>query len=205
MCFLVLLHLDSSQLLDVYMYFLFFLSFVGAMVNPGHKLWVLKEKKKPKRELEDPLVVFGWDVMLMILNHLDARSLALSLMVSRSWHGVASSDDAIWAKKSRILKEDLWDHSWEFHFKKSAPGYWLNLDPYWKGTRPLMRRYFHPDGSQTTDPDDKVWGGHECCYTIVTSLLGDGKIREHYVRISRWPQMSISRKRDWGWKMSNHL
>uniref|UniRef100_A0A251UK75 Uncharacterized protein n=1 Tax=Helianthus annuus TaxID=4232 RepID=A0A251UK75_HELAN len=87
----------------------------------------------------------------------------------------------------------------------SAPGYWLNLDPYWKGTRPLMRRYFHPDGSQTADPDDKVWGGHECCYTIVTSLLGDGKIREHYVRIGRWPQMSILRKRDWGWKMSNHL
>uniref|UniRef100_A0A251UKC6 Putative F-box domain-containing protein n=1 Tax=Helianthus annuus TaxID=4232 RepID=A0A251UKC6_HELAN len=137
------------------MYFLFFLSFVGAMVNPGHKLGVLKEKKKPKRGLEDPLVVFGWDVMLMILNHLDARSLALSLMVSRSWHGVASSD-AIWAKKceelwagkahlprisqikglsklaayslsimdgkrSRILKEDLWDHSWEFHFKKASP------------------------------------------------------------------------------------
>lgn len=189
---------------------------------------------------QDPLIVFGWDIMLMILNHLDARSVALSLVVSRSWHGVASSD-AIWSKKceelwagkahlprvsqikglsklaayslsimdgkrSRIMKEDLWDHAWEFHFNKAAPGYWRNLDPYWKGAAgPPMRRYFHPDGSQTADPGDKVWGGHECCYSIITSFLADGKIREHYVRINRWPQMSISRKQDWGWKMSNHL
>ncbi|XP_024968822.1 uncharacterized protein LOC112508378 [Cynara cardunculus var. scolymus] len=167
------------------------------------------------------------------------KDVALSLIVSRSWHGVASSD-AIWFKKceelwagkahlprvsqikgisklaayslsimdgkrSRIMKEDLWDHAWEFHFNKSAPGYWRNLDPYWKGAGPPMRRYFHPDGSQTADPGDKVWGGHECCYSIVTSFLADGKIREHYVRINRWPQMSISRKEDWGWKMSNHL
>lgn len=48
--------------------------------------------------LADPLVVFGWDIMLMILNHLDALSVAQSLVVSRTWHGVASSD-AIWSKK----------------------------------------------------------------------------------------------------------
>ncbi|KDO39333.1 hypothetical protein CISIN_1g044034mg [Citrus sinensis] len=24
-----------------------------------------------------------------------------------------------------------------------VPEYWLNLDPYWKGTSPLMHRYFH--------------------------------------------------------------
>lgn len=198
-----------------------------------------KRKKKYDENLQDPLVVFGWDIMLMILSHLDARSVALSLVVSRSWHGVASSD-AIWSKKceelwagkahiprvsldkglsklaayslsimdgnrSRIMTEDLWDHGWEFHFKKSAPGYWRNLDPYCKGTGPPMRRYFHPDGSQIADPGDKVWGGHECCYTVVTSFLADGKIREHYVRINRWPRMFISRKEDWGWKMSNHL
>lgn len=135
------------------------------------------------------------------------------------------------------MMEDLWDHAWQFHFKKagsfdlknctlvvysllvymftdeiwllycpqSAPGYWRNLDPYCEGTGPPMRRYFHPDGSQTADPGDKVWGGHECCYTVVTSFLADGKIREHYVRINRWPRMFISRKDDWGWKMSNHL
>ncbi|XP_076911685.1 uncharacterized protein LOC143569730 [Bidens hawaiensis] len=209
----------------------------------GELGWVLKETNNNNNQKKilscDPLVVFGWDVMLLILDHLDARSLAPSLIVSRTWHALASADklwskkcEELWAgkahiprlsqikglsklaayslsvmdgKRSRILKEDLWDHCWEFHFKKSAPGYWLNLDPYWNGTGPLMRRYFHPDGSQSADPDDKVWGGHECCYTVVTSLLGDGKIREHYVRISRWPQMSIVRKRDWGWKMSNHL
>ncbi|XP_071741553.1 uncharacterized protein [Rutidosis leptorrhynchoides] len=108
-------------------------------------------------------------------------------------------------KRSRIMKEDLWDHAWEFHFKKLAPGYWRNLDPHCKGTGPPMRRYFHADGSQTADPGDKVWGGHECCYCIVTGFLSDGEIRDHYVRINRWPRMPISRTKDWGWKMSNHL
>ncbi|KAI3826644.1 hypothetical protein L1987_00694 [Smallanthus sonchifolius] len=49
-----------------------------------------------------------------------------------------------------------------------------------------MHRYFHPDGSRTADSDDQVWGGHESCYSIVTSFLADGKMREHYVRINRW-------------------
>ncbi|GKV19484.1 hypothetical protein SLEP1_g29743 [Rubroshorea leprosula] len=67
-----------------------------------------------------------------------------------------------------------------------------------------MRRYFHPDGSQTADPGDQVWGGHECCYCIVTSFfVGEGRIREHYVRINRWPRLLISRKEDWSWEMSN--
>jgi len=88
---------------------------------------------------------------------------------------------------------------------QTAPEYWLNLDPSWKRTGPPMRRYFHPDGSQTADTDDQVWGGHECMFSIITSFVGDGRIREHYVRINRWPQMAISRKDDWSWEMSNHL
>ena len=90
-------------------------------------------------------------------------------------------------------------------FSQLAPEYWRNLDPYWKSTGPPMHRYFHPDGSQSADPGDKVWGGHESCYSVVTSLLGDGKIRAHYVRINRWPRMRVSRKQDWGWEMSNSL
>ncbi|KAH9650357.1 F-box domain-containing protein [Citrus sinensis] len=109
-------------------------------------------------------------------------------------------------KRTRIMKEDLCDHVWEFHFNKVVPEYWLNLDPYWKGTSPLMHRYFHEDGSQTADPGDEVWGGHECCYSIVTSVVGEGKIREHYVRINRcWLHMLVSRKKDWSWEMSNIL
>ncbi|OMO97946.1 hypothetical protein CCACVL1_04400 [Corchorus capsularis] len=187
----------------------------------------------------DPLEVFGRDIMMKILRNLDARSVALSLLVSRAWHGVASSDslwsskcEELWhgkahiprasqvrglsklaaysisvmdGKRVRIMKDDLCDHVWEFHFNKAAPDYWRNLDPYWKGTSPLMRRYFHPDGSQTADPGDKVWGGHQCCYSIVTSIIGEGKIRSHYVRINRWPQMFVSRNRDWSWEMSNCL
>ncbi|KAJ0612474.1 putative F-box domain-containing protein [Helianthus annuus] len=135
---------------------------------------------------QDPLVVCGSDIMLMILSRLDARSLASTLGVSRRWRSVASSD-IIWSKKD-------------------APEYWRNLDPYWTGAEDApMHRYFHPDGSQTADSSDQVWGGHESCYSIVTSFLADGTIREHYVRINRWPKLRISRREDWGWEMSNRL
>ncbi|KAL7177528.1 hypothetical protein ACSBR2_030816 [Camellia fascicularis] len=151
-----------------------------------------KRKREPSRELkteeallQDPLTVFGSDIMFMILRHLNAPSVALSLLTSRTWYGVASSDS-------------LWK-------RKAAPEYWQNLDPYWKGTGPPMRRYFHLDGTLTADPGDEAWGGHESCYSIVTSFVGDGKIREHYVRINRWPRLSVSRKHDWSWELSNYL
>ncbi|XP_020095482.1 uncharacterized protein LOC109715090 [Ananas comosus] len=108
-------------------------------------------------------------------------------------------------QRARVAKDDLCDHVWEYRFKKTAPEYWRNLDPSWKGTGPPMRRYFHLNGSHTADPDDKVWGGHECTFSIVTSYVGDGQIREHYVRINRWPPMRVSRKEDWSWEMSNNL
>ncbi|KAI8537799.1 hypothetical protein RHMOL_Rhmol09G0052200 [Rhododendron molle] len=194
-----------------------------------------KKRKKRKREKEkeggvvnneqDPLVLFGSDIMMKILKNLDARSVALSLLVSRGWYGVASSDrlwtaksmfliygqsmsapfllliievglEACWlvvcllcifceelllgkahiprssqvrglsklatysisvmdGQRTRIMKEDLCDHVWEFRFNEAAPEYWRNLDPYWKGTGPPMRRYFHPDGSLTADPGDE--------------------------------------------------
>ncbi|XP_051129803.1 uncharacterized protein LOC127250517 [Andrographis paniculata] len=108
-------------------------------------------------------------------------------------------------KRTRITRHDLCDHIWEFHFNEAASEYWRNLDPYWTGSGPPLRRYFHPDGSITADPDDPVWGGHESCYTIVTGLFGDGKIREHYMRINRWPTLSLQRRPDWGWVLANHL
>ncbi|ESR33745.1 hypothetical protein CICLE_v10005680mg [Citrus x clementina] len=137
-----------------------------------------REKRKEKIEEEedlsqDPLEVFGRDIILMILKNLDARSVALSLLVSRAWHGVASSD-SIWSAKC----EELW--LGKAHIpclalvqglpklaayslsimdgKRVVPEYWRNLDPYWKGTSPLMHRYFHTDGSQTADPGDKETG-----------------------------------------------
>lgn len=88
---------------------------------------------------------------------------------------------------------------------QTVPEYWLNLDPSWKGTGPPMRRYFHPDGSLTADPGDQVWGGHECTFMIVTSYVGEGRIRDHYVRINRWPKLTVSRKSDWSWELSNQL
>ena len=64
-----------------------------------------KEKIEEEEEVElsqDPLEVLGRDIMLMILKNLDARSVALSLLVSRAWHGVASSD-SIWSAKVKFL------------------------------------------------------------------------------------------------------
>ncbi|KAF3793519.1 hypothetical protein EJ110_NYTH03702 [Nymphaea thermarum] len=189
-----------------------------------------------EESMTDPLVVLGPDVFSMVLDRLDARSAARSLLVSRRWF-YAACDDAIWVKelwmdkahiprmammrglsklaaysisfsdgkRTRITKDDLCDHVWEFHFKKIAPEYWRNLDPSWRGTGPPMRRYFHPDGTQTADLEDPVWGGHECKFSIVTSFVGDGRIRDHYVRINRWPRLSVSRRHDWSWELDNHL
>ncbi|KAL7105665.1 hypothetical protein ACP275_07G058000 [Erythranthe tilingii] len=109
------------------------------------------------------------------------------------------------SKRARITRDDLCDHVWEFHFTEDAPEYWRNLDPRWNGTGATMHRYFQQDGSITADPEDKVWGGHESSYTVVTGLFFGGKMREHYVRINRWPQMSVQRRPDWGWVLSNHL
>ncbi|CAD6205265.1 unnamed protein product [Miscanthus lutarioriparius] len=55
-------------------------------------------------------------------------------------------------KRSRITKEDLCDHAWEYRFTIAAPDYWRNLDPSWKHTGPPMRRYFHPDGYHSVRP-----------------------------------------------------
>ncbi|XP_075523825.1 uncharacterized protein LOC142556284 isoform X3 [Primulina tabacum] len=156
--------------------------------NFAENVWGEKASRDGGDEAEaelDPLMIFGSGIMTMILNKLDARSVARSRLVCREWLKVASSDI-------------IWD-------PKEAPSYWRNLDPYWRGTGTMMRRYFHPDGSITADPDDPVWGGHESCYTVVTGLHDDGRIREHYVRVNRWPHMSVRRKEDWSWEISNHL
>ncbi|KAG8372792.1 hypothetical protein BUALT_Bualt12G0103800 [Buddleja alternifolia] len=228
---------------------------------------------------QDPLEVFGSEIMTVMLSKVDARSVAIARLVCRGWHAVASSDK-IWApkkkvcghakasdvvhklfarairrnrdielseicnvcphfqceelwlgkrhiariskvqglpklaayslslmdgKRTRITRQDLCDHVWEFHFTATAPEYWRNLDPYWSGSGPVMRRYFHPDGSVTAGPGDRVWGGHESSYTVVTGLLADGKIRDHYVRINRWPKLNVQRRDDWGWELCNHL
>ncbi|KAL2463243.1 uncharacterized protein Fot_52899 [Forsythia ovata] len=108
-------------------------------------------------------------------------------------------------RKRINLMKFLTGYSDDLLLMQAAPEYWRNLDPYWNETGTPMRRYFHPDGSITADHGDPVWGGHESCYTTVTSLLGDGKVREHYVRINRWPQFYVSRKPDWGWELTNNI
>lgn len=49
-------------------------------------------------EVRDPLMAFGSDILMIILGNLDARSVARSLLVSRGWRRVASSD-RLWSPK----------------------------------------------------------------------------------------------------------
>ncbi|KAL3828331.1 hypothetical protein ACJIZ3_017133 [Penstemon smallii] len=66
--------------------------------------------------VEDPLVVFGSGVMMIILSKMDARSVALSRLVSRGWLAVASTD-RIWAPK----KFRMYTTSHHFMAYKSQP------------------------------------------------------------------------------------
>ncbi|XP_074292291.1 uncharacterized protein LOC141619166 [Silene latifolia] len=57
----------------------------------------------------DPLEVLGQDLMMRCLEFLDANSLALSLLVSRSWFSLSSSDllwspvcEQLWVGKAHI-------------------------------------------------------------------------------------------------------
>lgn len=77
-----------------------------------------KARKKKKREsvldeqgqrngirnelLQDPFEVLGPDLLMTILSYVDARSVALSLLVSRSWYAVASSD-RLWSSKVSVF------------------------------------------------------------------------------------------------------
>lgn len=82
----------------------------------GGAQWKTRKKKKPENVsderrlengsenvlLQDPLQVLGPDLLMAILGYVDARSVALSLLVSRSWYAVASSD-RLWSSKVRIF------------------------------------------------------------------------------------------------------
>lgn len=62
-----------------------------------------RKRKKMKEEggrplCQDPLDLLGRDLMLRVLNNLDARSVARCLVVSLSWNRVASSD-LLWTSK----------------------------------------------------------------------------------------------------------
>ncbi|KAM6544788.1 hypothetical protein CsatB_025524 [Cannabis sativa] len=166
----------------------------------------IQKKKKEEEERKEPLDVLGRDIMCLCEElwlqkvHIPRLS-QIPGLTKLAAYSLSFMD----GKRTRITKYDLSDHVWELHFNKAAPEYWRNLDTYWKGGRPLLRRYFHLDGSQTADPDDPTWGGHESCYCTVTSFIGEEQIREHYVRINRWPKMNVYRKQDWSWNMSNHL
>ncbi|KAK9180162.1 hypothetical protein WN943_029369 [Citrus x changshan-huyou] len=81
------------------------------------KMKLIKERKREERKeklkeeeteelLQDALDAFGRDIMLMILQNLKAHSVALTLLVSRAWNGVASSD-TLWTPKEFLFSAEL--------------------------------------------------------------------------------------------------
>lgn len=105
-------------------------------------------------------------------------------------------------RRIRITVDDLCSYSWNFWYKMEAGSYWVNSDPYWHGLHP-MRRYFHRDGYVSADPDDPLWGGHECCWNF-TKMHRDKSLMLH-VRINQWPPLRVSRTSCWGWRMENFM
>lgn len=81
-----------------------------------------RKQEKMEEQLQDPLELFGRDIMMMIFKILDARSVALSLLVSRTWYDVASSD-TLWSPKVTSLLVYLFD----FLFYQSFL-FWLLID-----------------------------------------------------------------------------
>jgi hypothetical protein len=113
--------------------------------------------------------------------------------------------------RTRIRIDDLCSCSWNFWYKMEAGSYWVNCDPCWRGLQPV-RRYFHRDGYVSADPDDPLWGGHECRwhFTKVPAPRVHEKHEEKSlctvsVRINHWPPLRISRTSCWGWRMENFM
>ncbi|KZV57893.1 F-box family protein [Dorcoceras hygrometricum] len=67
----------------------------GGIQDSGARAW---KKGGGEEEELDPLEVFGSGIMMLIVRQLDARSVALSRLVCRAWHSLASSD-RIWGPK----------------------------------------------------------------------------------------------------------
>lgn len=106
------------------------------------------------------------------------------------------------SRRIRITVDDLCSHSWNFWYKREAGNYWVNSDPYWRGLNP-MRRYFHRDGYISADPDDPLWGGHECRWNF-TEMQDENSLMVS-VRINKWPPLKISRTSCWEWRMENFM
>eukprot|EP00253_Pinus_taeda_P016975 PITA_16975 len=102
----------------------------------------------------------------------------------------------------RITADDLCSYTWNFWYKREAGNYWVNCDPYWRGLHP-MRRYFHRDGYVSADPDDPLWGGHECRWNF-TKMHKERSVMV-CVRINEWPPLNVSRTSCWGWRMENFM
>jgi len=106
------------------------------------------------------------------------------------------------SRRIRITVDDLCSYSWNFWYKREAGNYWVNYDPYWRGLHP-MRRYFHRDGYVSADPDDPLWGGHECQWNF-TEMHEEMPLMV-CVRINQWPPLKVSRTCCWGWRMENFM
>lgn len=153
------------------------------------------------------------------------------IMRTRSVHQIKPSNRSLYClslkegHRTRITIDDLCSYSWYFWYKMEAGNYWMDCDPYWRGLHP-MRRYFHKDGYVSADPNDPLWGGHECRWNFTQMPGCTPQVREKQeekspsrvcekqeeksrsrvcVRINKWPPLKVSRTSCWGWRLENFM
>jgi hypothetical protein len=105
-------------------------------------------------------------------------------------------------KRTVISAEELCAFTWRFRFKRTAGAFWMQIDPYWlegKDPAAMVQRFFHPDGTLTSPVNDYLWGEDATMrWKSVTAAEGGMA-----VRINQYPNLTVSRTRDWGWRMEN--
>jgi hypothetical protein len=79
-----------------------------ARAEAGAEEWERRKRgrRRRSRRRSDPVEVLGEEVMGLVMELLDARSVARCTAVSRAWYGVAA-DNRLWAPKVRPIPAGL--------------------------------------------------------------------------------------------------
>lgn len=105
------------------------------------------------------------------------------------------------AANEHITMKELCSFRWQFRFKLSAGAFFVEHDPYWNKEGPTMKRYFHQDGSLTSDPGDPFFSKHEDMWRFTKTKQGKPG---QFIKVNHWPALEISRNPDdWSLTLQN--
>lgn len=128
----------------------------------------------------------------LCIAHRDANASAISRFLTYS---IAMVD----SQQRELTRGEICGRTWEIRLKPTCGPYWLAFDPTQVGN-PALNRYFHCDGSLSSDPDDPIWGGQETVWKFVRVR---GAEDEQGVQINNWPPHRLLRLKDGLWVMDN--